>query len=157
MSQIILNTGKSVRQTVLHQVQAIPEELFDIYPQAFSNTIRWNVGHIIVSLDSLFSRAFPFSSNLPEGYAGLFKRGTKPSDWSITPPAKEELVQYLSGQLNRLSEIRPSILEQPLKSPIQIGSLSFEAVGELFNFAFIHETVHSTTITCLRKVIQHQS
>ncbi len=156
MSQAIINTAKSVRQLVIRQVQAIPEELFDVQPQPFSNTIRWNVGHIVSCLDFFLSLGFPFDSNLPETYNSLFKPGTRPSDWTDTPPTKEELIQYLSAQLESLSDVSPSTLDKSLKSPIEMGPLRFETVGEVFNFAFIHETMHSSTISCLLKVSQYK-
>lgn len=116
MSQNIVNTAKSVRQIVLHQVQSIPEELFDAQPPQFTNTIRWNVGHIVFCLESFLSLGFPDTSRLPESYAALFNTGTKPSDWTAEPPTKEELVEHLSEQLARIAEIAPGKLEEPLKS-----------------------------------------
>ncbi|WP_019120040.1 DinB family protein [Brevibacillus massiliensis] len=156
MSQTILNTARTVRQITLNQIQAIPEELFDVQPQAFNNTIRWNVGHIIVSVEFFLSLGFPFSSDLPESYKGFFNTGTKPADWTAAPPAKAELVQYLSKQLDQFSAVSPEMLDQPLKSPIQMGALRFETVGEVFNFAFVHEAMHLSTISSLMKVIQSQ-
>ncbi|MCQ6562370.1 DinB family protein [Paenibacillus mendelii] len=155
MSVNIINTAKSVRQITLHQVQSIPEELFDHQPEPFNNTIRWNVGHIVFCLDHFLSGCFQSSSHLPESYAGLFHTGTKPSEWSVTPPSKEELLQQLSAQLNRISEVEPAALEGLLPSPVTMGPLRFETAGELFNFAFIHEAIHHATISCLLKVIRH--
>lgn len=155
MSTTILNTGKSVRQIVLHQLQSIPEELFDVQPEAFNNTIRWNVGHMIVTLDYFFSLGSPLNSKLPDNYAGFFHKGTKPADWTETPPAKEELIHLLSLQLNSLSEISPEALGEQLKSPVELGPLRFETVGEVCNFAFIHEAMHASIISSLLKVIQH--
>jgi uncharacterized damage-inducible protein DinB len=156
MSQTMIKTAKTVRQMVIRQVEAIPEEFFDIQPKQFGNTIRWNLGHIITSLDGILSLGFTFNSNLPESYGGMFKTGTKPSDWTMSPPPKTELVQYLSQQLNALSEVSPSILEETLKSPIQMGPMKFESVGEIFSFATLHETMHSTAISYLLKVIKYQ-
>jgi hypothetical protein len=156
MSQTIINTAKTVRQMVIRQVESIPEEFFDVQPKEFGNTIRWNIGHIISSLDGMLSLGFTFNSNLPESYAGMFKSGSKPSEWTITPPSKTELVQYLSQQLNALSKVSPSILEEQLKSPILMGPMKFESVGEIFSFATVHETMHSTAISYLFKVIKYQ-
>ncbi len=156
MSQTVINTAKSVRQMVIQQIESIPEELLDIQPKQFGNTIRWNIGHMITALDGMLSLGLTFNSNLPESYPSLFKTGTRPSEWTATPPSKTELVQFLSQQLNAISEVSPSILEEPLKSPIQMGPLKFESVGELFNFAMIHETMHSTAISYLLKVIKYQ-
>jgi uncharacterized damage-inducible protein DinB len=156
MSQTIINTAKTVRQMVIRQIESIPEEAFDVQPKPFNNTIRWNTGHIITALNGMLSLGITFNSNLPDTYAGLFKTGTKPSEWIIAPPSKAELVQILSQQLNSISEVNPGILEDSLQSPIQMGPLKFETVGELFNFAVVHETMHSTAISYLLKVIQHQ-
>ncbi|WP_257347591.1 hypothetical protein [Pseudalkalibacillus decolorationis] len=40
MSNALLSTAKSVRQMVIQQVQSIPEELFDVQPEPFNNTMR---------------------------------------------------------------------------------------------------------------------
>jgi hypothetical protein len=156
MSQIIINTAKSIRQMVIRQIEAIPEQFFDVQPKQFGNTIRWNIGHIISSLDAILSLGFTFNSNLPESYAGMFKTGSKPSDWTTTPPSKNELVQYLSQQLTALSEVSSGVLDNPLQSPIEMGPMKFESVGELFSFATVHETMHSTAISYLLKVIKYQ-
>lgn len=52
MSKMIIDTAKTVRQVVLYQVQAIPEELFDIQADSYNNTIRWNIGHMIYWMDT---------------------------------------------------------------------------------------------------------
>lgn len=154
MSQTIIRTAQTVRSLLLQQVEAIPEELFDSQPEGFSNTIRWNTGHTLVTLDFFLAMAIPFNSKLPEHYAGLFASGTKPSDWKVSPPAKEELVQYMSAQLNRIAEVDPHLLDAPLPEPIVFGPLRFETAGELFNFTFVHETMHLAIIGCLLKCIQ---
>ncbi|UVI30687.1 DinB family protein [Paenibacillus spongiae] len=156
MSQSIVNTGKSVRQMVLHQAQSIPEELYDVQPAPFNNTIRWNIGHIVYCLDHFLSMSFKSASQLPASYAGLFNTGTKPADWTAAPPTKEELIQQLSAQLNGISEISPDKLEEKLGAPVQMGPFRFETVGELVNFAFIHEAMHFSAIGCLSKAAQHK-
>ncbi|TNJ67014.1 DinB family protein [Paenibacillus hemerocallicola] len=154
MSPSCINTSMSVRQIVLHQLQSIPEPLFDVQPQAFGNTIRWNVGHIVFYMDYYLSLDSSYQSNLPETYARLFNTGTKPSDWIVSPPTKEELVQLLSGQLDRLSDVSPNTLEAPLASPIEMGPFRFETFGDAFHFAFIHEAIHLGTISSLFKVVR---
>ncbi|UNK17877.1 DinB family protein [Paenibacillus sp. N3/727] len=155
MSQNILNTGKLVHNMALQQIQAIPEELFDIQPPQFNNTIRWHVGHVISSLNYFLSLAVPFNFEIPESYGGLFGTGTRPSEWTTTPPTKEELVKYFSGQLESLAGISPSALEEQLKAPIDLGKMHFETAGELVNFALIHEAMHIGNISSMLKVIQH--
>ncbi|MGG4498710.1 DinB family protein [Brevibacillus reuszeri] len=156
MSQSMIHTAVSVRQIALQQVQAIPEELFDVQPQAFANTIRWNVGHLVFALDYFLSLGLPFHSSLPEDYTKFFHTGTKPADWTLAPPTKAELVQYMTDQLERLAQLAPEQFEHPLLSPIEMGPLRFEIVGEVVNFALVHEAMHLGTISSLAKVIQHE-
>ncbi|RNB88538.1 DinB family protein [Brevibacillus nitrificans] len=156
MSQSMIRTAISVRQLVLKQIQSIPEDLFDKQSPQFANTIRWNVGHIAFCLDYFLSLGLPLPSSVPDSYASFFHTGTKPADWTAAPPSKEELVKYLSTQLASLSELSPDLLEKNLESPIEMGPLRFETVGEVFNFAFIHETMHFSTIACLLKVLQYE-
>ncbi|WP_289139878.1 DinB family protein [uncultured Brevibacillus sp.] len=155
MSQNILHTGKLVHNMALQQIQAIPEELFDIQPPQFNNTIRWHVGHIIASLNYFLSLAVPFDFEIPESYSGLFGGGTKPSEWTVTPPTKEELIMYLSGQLESLASVSPSALEEKLKSPVDLGTMHFETAGELVNSALMHEATHLGNISSMLKVIKH--
>lgn len=152
MSQAILNTAKMVRQNVLQQIESIPEEFFDIQLEPFGNTIRWNVGHMIYTM----SLGLRYPTDLPEHYRELFQRGTRPADWSVTPPAKQELVQYLTQQLYFLSEVSPGTLEKTLKTPLEIGSFTLCTVGEMYNFFVIHETIHHTLISSIWKMIRHQ-
>lgn len=154
MSQSIVHTAKIVHSMAIQKIQPIPEELFDIQPAQFNNTIRWHVGHIIVSLNHFLSMSVPYTYELPESYAGLFMTGTKPSDWSVKPPTKEELMQHLSGQLERLADVSPSALEENLKSPVDLGPMHFETAGELVNFALIHEAMHLGNISSMLKVVK---
>lgn len=153
-TQSIVNTGKVLHQLVIGQVQGIPESLFDITPAGFRNTIRWNVGHIVFWLDRYQQLCFGSASTIPASYETLFNSGTKPADWTISPPSQEELVQQLANQLSQISEITPDMLQQDLKSPFVLGPFEFTTAAELFNFAMMHEAIHLGTITSQQKAVQ---
>ncbi|MDR9857188.1 DinB family protein [Paenibacillus sp. VCA1] len=154
MTQSIIHTSKVLRQVVIGQVQGISEEKFDIQPAGFNNTIRWNVGHIIYWMDKYATLSFGSLSGIPEHYEKLFNSGTKPSDWTIAPLSKDELLQMLSDQLSRLSELTPAMLDEELKTPYAMGPFQFGTSGELFNFALMHEAIHLGTISSQLKALQ---
>jgi hypothetical protein len=85
MSQSIINTGKVLRQIVIGQLQDVSEAQFDIQPEGFNNTIRWNVGHMVYWMDKYSTLSFGSPSAIPAQYEALFSSGTKPSDWTIAP------------------------------------------------------------------------
>ncbi|CAG7658515.1 DinB family protein [Paenibacillus allorhizosphaerae] len=153
MSEMIINTAKTARHVLLQQVQAIPEELFDIQPAGFNNTIRWNVGHMIYWMDMYSTLGFGSPSALPDSYCTLFSSGTKPLDWTFAPPSKEELVEMLMAQLSRLSEVTPEMLGEKLSTPFALGPFQFNTSGELLNFKLIHEAFHLGTISSQLKVL----
>jgi hypothetical protein len=154
MTQSILHTSKVLRQIVIGQVQGITEERFDIQLDGFNNSIRWNVGHMIYWMDKYSILCFAFPSAIPDHYAALFNSGTKPSDWTITPPTKDELIRMLTMQLSCLSELTPEMLDEELQSPYALGPFQFLSAGELFNFALIHEAIHLGTISSQFKIVQ---
>lgn len=154
---LALSTEKIVRLMTIGKIEAISEEFFDIQPPQFNNTIRWNLGHIVSATDGLIFQRITQTSHLPEGFAELFRGGTKPADWTTTPPTKAELIDLLKSQLHILEETFANRLDEKLSNPLQIRDFTFGTVEEVINFASVHETMHSTTISDMLKVIQHQS
>ncbi|EST52111.1 hypothetical protein T458_27950 [Brevibacillus panacihumi W25] len=154
MSQSIIHTGKVLRQIMIGQLQDVSESQMDIQPEGFHNTIRWNIGHMVYWLDKYSSLSFGSPSAIPAQYETLFNSGTKPSDWTVTPPSKAELLAMLSDQLSSLSDLAPEMLEQRLQAPFEMGPFQFATAGELFNFALIHEALHLGVISSQLKLIK---
>ncbi|SFI37155.1 DinB superfamily protein [Paenibacillus sp. UNC496MF] len=151
MSEIILNSALTLRRIVLQQVDAIPEELFDVQPAGFTNTVRWNVGHLVYWADAYMTLCFGSGSAIPSAYAAFFDSGTKPADWTEAPPSKAELLRVLSAQLDRFADIAPDRLNAPFAPPLRQGPLEFHAAGDLFNFALMHEAMHLAACGSLLK------
>ena len=152
--QSIINTGKILRQIVIGQLQGVSEDQLDMQPEGFNNTIRWNVGHMIYWMDKYSTLSFGSLSAIPAHFEALFSSGTKPSDWTIAPPSKEELTELLVAQLSRLSELTPERLDTNLQSPFEMGPFQFNTSGELFNFAFMHEAIHLGILSSQMKLNQ---
>ncbi|TDF95933.1 DinB family protein [Paenibacillus piri] len=157
MLQATIQTALTARQIVIGSVQAIPESLFDVQPQGASNTIRWNIGHQITMLNWFLAPIGPVMNELPETYNLLFISGTKPSDWTIAPPGKEELLERLSAQFGQLMKLTPEALNHTLNKPLTMGPLEFRTAAEAFSFAFIHEAVHLGVISSLVKQVNQQA
>jgi len=153
MTNSIITTGKVLHQIVMGQLQGISEGQFDIQTKGFNNTIRWNAGHMVYWMDRYCTLSFGLPSAIPPEYEALFGSGTKPSEWTIAPPSKEELIELLTAQLTRLSELTPEMLDMNLQSPFIMGPFQFATSGELFNFALMHEAIHLGIISGQLKAI----
>lgn len=104
-------------------------------------------------MDKYSTLSFGSPSAIPAQYEALFGSGTKPSDWTIAPPTKEELIQLLAEQLSRLNEQKPELLNKNLQSPFVLGPFQFISAGELFNFALMHEAIHLGVVSRQIKLI----
>jgi hypothetical protein len=156
MSHAIITIANVARGMHIGKFEAISEQLFDVQPAQFNNTIRWNLGHFISSMDGMLFQRITKTSKLPSGFSDFFKSGTKPSDWTTTPPSKAELIDLMKKQLNDLNETFAARADEKLAEVFQLGSFKFETIGELIGFAVFHETMHATVASDLVKTINHE-
>lgn len=149
----ILNQLNFTRIYTQGRLQSINEEQWDIQPEGFNNTIRWNVGHIFTSMESFIQNAVPTYEPVHPEWIPLFKGGTNPTDWTVEPPKNEELLSALADQPARVKEALAGKLDQKLSEAINIGKFhemtTIEAVVE---FAVWHEGIHAGIIFALNKV-----
>lgn len=138
------------RKITLGLIEKIDEEIADIIPRGFSNSIRWNLGHIYVSQENLTLRLAGLTPQIPKEFLELFEGGTKPSEWKISPPNLDELKGFLSEQPGRLNEKLQGKLDQAIVPPLSIpGFIEFRTIGETLNFSLYHEGQHTGFIKAL--------
>lgn len=150
MSELLFNNIEFTRNFFIKNVELVEEELFDVQPEGFNNTIHWHVGHVLTAAEE-FMFGFPnHSDHLPANYMELFARGTKPADWQGDIPSCSVLLSQLKDQLNRMKEVPAERFNVKLKQPI-LGQQTF---GELINFQLFHENIHLGQIQAMRRVIK---
>jgi uncharacterized damage-inducible protein DinB len=151
--KMLFDQFEFARNVTLKVAQGITEENADVIPNGYSNSLRWQLGHIYVSVEGIvfhFANEIP---NLPEGYMELFNTGTKPSEWKSTPPSIEEILPLLSEQVKRVRETFSGRLDEKIAQPLPIGSLQLETIGELLSFASFHESEHIGIIKSLKNAL----
>ena len=135
------------------RLQAVKEEHWDLQTEGFNNTIRWNVGHIFVSMETLVQRALPEYEPVHAEWIPLFAPGTKPADWTEEPPTKEELLSALEEQPARIHAVLEGKLNQSLPESMKIGKFhEMGTVEALIQFAVWHEGIHSGIISAMSKI-----
>jgi len=149
----ILNQLSFTRMYTQGRLQPVKEEQWDIQPEGFNNTIRWNVGHIFVSMESFIQNVSPTYEPVHPEWIPLFKGSTKPSDWTVEPPTNEELLTALADQPARVKEVLAGKLDQKLPEAMNIGKFHEMATIEaVIQFAVWHEGIHAGIIFALNKV-----
>lgn len=142
------------RNITLKVADGITEQNADIIPNGFPNNLRWQLGHIYTSVEGILFHFGNEPMNLPEGFMDLFNTGTKPSDWTITPPSIEEILPLLTEQVNRVKETFKGRLDEKISNPLPIGPLQLETIGDLLGFASFHESEHIGVIKSLKNAVK---
>ena len=141
-----------VRRRTLASLDATTEEVADITPEGFLNNIRWNLGHIYVSQESLLARFSGTDAQLPDKYHQLFNGGTSPAEWPETIPSLQELRQRLELQTERLIDTYEGRLFEEGEEPFNLGGgVVFRTLDEVLNFTVWHEGLHQGTISALKR------
>lgn len=156
-SNAMISTINRGREIVIGRIEALDESLFDVQPPQFNNTIRWNIGHVIVILDSLVIRRVTGSSKLTDNFIAMFKGGTRPSEWTTTPPSKAELVDLMKQQVNDINALIADKVDDTLAEPVQIRYFKLGTVGDVLGFAIMHESMHSAMIADMARIIKYQN
>ncbi len=138
----------------LRQLQQSPENKWDTQPEGFSNTIRWNAGHIFVTMEALIQKAMPEYNLVNPEWIPLFVTGSSPSKWEGEPPSNEELLTALKAQSERIVAFLEGKLDQTLAEPVQIGNIhTMETLDAVVQFIVWHEGVHAGLIQGLNRVV----
>jgi uncharacterized damage-inducible protein DinB len=135
------------------RLQNLKNEQWDIQPEGFNNTIRWNVGHVFTTMETFLQRVVSSYEPVHSEWIPLFKGGTKPEDWTVEPPTNEELLLALAEQPARAIEVLSGKLDQQLPEVMQIGKIHEMATVEaVIQFAIWHEGIHAGIIFALNKM-----
>ena len=154
MEQTIIRHMETVRGITEQTMKGIPEEVLDIIPHGFNNTIRWNFGHIAFVQEKLVFGILGEEMSTPKEYEQLFGAGTKPAEWIETPPSFTEIAKILTEQKTRIKDFLQGRLHENLPTPFtNRGGITFYTVGEAFLYSFYHEALHIETINRLYRTI----
>src|SRR5690625_5029905 len=86
------------RTSTLILLPKLEEKYWDIQPDGFPNTIRWNAGHVYAEADSFLKDADEnYEVTRPE-YQTFFADGTRPSEWVGDVPRSEEHTSELQSR-----------------------------------------------------------
>lgn len=150
MSELLFKNMELTRGFFLKKISELKEEIMDVKPEGFNNTIHWHIGHVLTSAEQFMFGYPKNSTSLPANYIELFATGTKPSDWKGEIPSISELTAQLKDQLVRMKEIPVERFSEKLQTPF----LGQETFGEISNFSLFHESIHLGQIQAMNRVIE---
>lgn len=148
---VLLNQIEFAREVTLQITSDLTEAEADLIPPGFPNSIRWNLGHILVDQAQWLYYLIPDAIVLPSGYQELFQHGTRPQTWQVQPPSLPELREAVAAQPAQLRRAFSERLDEPLLRPTELGMAT---IGEVIPRTIYHEGLHAGIIKSMLVVIR---
>ncbi|MCR2821824.1 DinB family protein [Lederbergia panacisoli] len=127
---------------------------WDDIPNDFSNSIRWNVGHIFITAEALLKKADEqYEMKNPE-WGAFFAPGTRPSDWTGTPPSAEELIEALKIQSRYIDKFFVGKINNKASKSFAIATYGMDSVNAFLQFINFHEGLHAGIIKSIDNALK---
>lgn len=142
------------RTSTLILLPKLEEELWDIQPDNWPNTIRWNAGHIYAEAEGFMHDADNnYEITHPE-WLDLFLDGTRPSEWEGDVPTKAEIIEALREQETRLETFFADKYDNPASHVRDLNGTLLDTVDASLQFITWHEGIHLGVMKSLRLVMK---
>ena len=147
----VLNQMNFTRAYTLGRLSRSGEAEWDTQPRGYNNTIRWNAGHIFVTMEYFASLVIEEYETVNPKWIPYFVTGTMPSSWEGDAPSREDILEALGKQAARIIKAFEGKLEEPIAEPIKIGPHTIATVEAVAQFIVWHEGVHAGIIEGLNR------
>ena len=102
--EVLTELARQVRGSTLQVFDSAKDDWLTWSPEGTSNHILWHAGHAVRLQDVLCVELLTGRSELPEGWAAMFRPGSQPNainEW----PSRDAVGSLLRSQLGRVLEI----------------------------------------------------
>ena len=144
---------KYSRTSTLILLPKLEEEVWDIQPENFPNTIRWNAGHIYAEAEGFLHDADNNYEVIRPGWMGLFLDGTRPSEWGSDIPTKAEIIDALREQETRIEKFFAGKYHHKADKVRDLNGTLLDTVDSSLQFVTWHEGLHLGILKSLRLLV----
>jgi hypothetical protein len=140
------------RTNFLRLIEGFTTEQLTTIPKGFSNTIAWNLGHLLVTQQlltyGLSGNKFLISNELVEKY----RKGTKPDadvDEAEIKLLKEQFLTCIEGTKK---DFENGLFAQFTSYPTSFG-VTLNSIEDALEFTNVHEALHLGIVMAMRKLV----
>jgi hypothetical protein len=114
MNATIQELARQVRRDTLQILTNAPADWLTYAPAGTSNHILWHAGHAVWLQDLLCVQLLAGSSELSAQWSDWFGMNCRPPSETTAWPAREELIERLQNQLQRVLELLSQTADEQL-------------------------------------------
>lgn len=142
------------RTSTLILLPKLEVEYWDIQPEGFPNTIRWNAGHVYAEADAFLKDADEnYEITRPE-YQTYFADGTRPSEWDDNVPTKDEIIAALIEQDKYIQAFFKNNLNEKADVVRDINKTLLDTKDASLQFVTWHEGIHLGITKSIRDALK---
>ncbi len=146
---------KYSRASTLILLPKLEEKTWDIQPANWSNTIRWNAGHVYAETERFLNDANRSFENPHPDWMELFLDGTRPSEWGDHVPSKAEIIEALREQEMRIETFFEGKLTRPADDVRDLHGTLLDTADAALQFVTWHEGLHLGIVKSMRQVMDN--
>jgi hypothetical protein len=156
MESYIFTQLRFVREQTLKAVNDVSDEKSVVVPRGSNNNIKWNLGHMYVTLERFAFQYIGETMHVPDHFMELFKTGSKPAEWGdLTLPSMSELIGLLEEQTERVIRLLTPRLREAVEPPYTTSTgITLASVEQFLTFNLYHEGMHFDAIKAIKRLIE---
>ncbi len=147
-----LDVTRKTRRSTLQIVDALDPAALTVVPDGFSNHVLWNVGHLVVTMQSLVYGLSGQPLGVPDGWLDAFRKGSTPEDGVAAVPYGEIRDAFLALPDQAEADLRAGAFRQ-YREYLTTPGVVLADVGGALRFNLFHEGLHLGSILALRKLV----
>lgn len=145
---------KYSRTSTLILLPKLEEEVWDIQPENWPNTIRWNAGHVYAEAERFLNDADNEYEVIRPDWMELFLDGSRPSEWPDEVPSKDEIIDALVEQETRIEKFFEGKYDNKADDVRDLNGTLLDTVDAALQFVTWHEGIHLGIMKSLRLAIK---
>ncbi|HLQ83022.1 MAG TPA: DinB family protein [Pseudogracilibacillus sp.] len=145
------------RTSTLILLPKLEEKYWDIQPEGFPNTIRWNAGHVYAEADAFLKDADKNYEVTRPHYQTFFADGTRPSEWVGDVPTKEEIIEALIEQDKYIQAFFKDKLNEDADVVRDINKTLLDTKDASLQFVTWHEGIHLGITKSIRDALKEKN
>lgn len=149
----LLNMFKYSRTSTLILLDKIDEDKWDIQPDGFPNTVRWNAGHVYSTAEDFLHDADKDYEIIHPEWNDLFLDGSRPSEWPEDVPSPQVIKDALKEQQERIYNYFQDKLAKEASVTRDVNKLMLDTVEASLQFVTWHEGIHLGFTNGLSKIL----
>ena len=144
---------KATRSNIQKAISNLTVKELNTIPSGFSNSIIWNVGHVIVTQQLLHYKMSGLKPLVDEELIGRYKKGTVPTDNYASEEEIESIKSLLENTLEWLEQDIDAGNFKTFEAYETSYGIKLSSFDQALYFITVHEGLHLGYIMAMRKSV----